>query len=110
MPGMDDLQVLNLKCYECKEERIDCPDWAKWFLLSLIAYLGMTPLENAHWEAATPPGGCASRGMLESDVSVHTWPEVEEVLVSIKCCAPFDEDNAMSWIRATLRSHRVVRA
>jgi len=114
---MDDVQVLVLKCYGCTTPCIDTRMWAKNFLLDLVNHIGMTPLVNANWEYRlthpddpTLSGISASRGMAESDVSVHTWPEVSEVLVCIKSCGAFDEDNAMSWVAATLGSQSVVRA
>ena len=117
MPQMDDIQVLTLKCYECAEPDINREDWAKDFLLKLVDYIGMTSLPHANWEHLlthptdlTLSGISASRGMAESDISLHTWSESKQVRVCITCCAAFDEDNAMSWVRATLRSHRVVRA
>lgn len=113
MPQMDDVQVLVLKCYNCAHVEIDTTHWARWFLLNLITYIGMTPLQDAHWEYkfthptdSTKSGVSASRGMAESDISVHTWPEVQEVLVCIKSCGFFDEQNAIDWIRAELRAHQ----
>lgn len=91
---------------------------AKHFLLELAEAIGMRPIKDARWESEmevpTDPAlsgvsavrHCtASRGILESHVAVHTWPEERAARIVVDSCADFDLDTAIEFCRFKLKAH-----